>query len=138
MPSLNELASQAYDAENTYSDMVHFVHVLIIEPHPQDPDPSPYGGEVWEAHYSTVHQPMTFAERQAVALQLEDFIEGDQLLLIDDMTPLDLNNPVWCTYGPAPNSAYLIRQDGIVDTAQLWLDTDDMQHAIDLLLEAGG
>ena len=138
MPSLNALASTPYDSENIYSDLVHFVHVLVIEPHPLDPDPSPYSGRVWEAQYSTVQQPGSYDERQAVAQQLGSLIEGNQLLLIDDMTPQALNNPVWCSYGPAPNSAYLIRQDGIMDTAQLWLNTDDMQRAIDRLLTSGG
>ncbi len=138
MPSLNALASQPYDSENTYADLVHFVHVLVIEPHPRDPDPSPYSGVVWEAQYSIVQQSLNYGERQAVALQMEPHIEGDQLLLIDDMPPQLLSNPVWCTYGTAPNSAYLIRQDGILDTAQTWLDVDDMQRAIDRLLEASG
>lgn len=136
MPSLNALAAEQHDAENTYADLVHFVHILVIEPHPRDPDPSPYGGRVWEAQYSNVNQPVTFSERQMVALQLEEYIEGNQLLLIDDMVPQALNDPIWCTYGPAPNSAYLIRQDGILDTVQTWLDVDDMRTAINHILEA--
>lgn len=138
MPSLNALAVESYDAENSYADLVHFVHIFVIEPHPSHPDPSPYSGRVWEAQYSTIQQPLTYAERQAVALQFEERLEGDQLLLIDDMVPQALNNPVWCTYGPAPNSAYLIRQDGILDTVQTWLDVDDMRSAIDRLLGTGG
>jgi hypothetical protein len=135
VPSLNALATELYDDQNTYADLVHVVHILVIEPHPQDPDPSPYGGRVWEARYSTVPQPASFEERQAVALQLEETIEGNQLLLIDDMVPQALNNPIWCTYGPAPNSAYLIRQDGILDTVQTWLDVDGMRDAIDRVLQ---
>lgn len=137
MPSLNALAAELYDEADTYADLVHFVHILVIEPHPLGPDPSPYGGRVWEARYSTVRQPTSFEERQAVALQLEELIEGNQLILIDDMVPQPLNNPIWCTYGPAPNSAYLIRQDGILDTAQTWLDVDEMRDAIDLALQSG-
>jgi len=66
--------------------------------------------------------------------KLEDLIEGRQLLLVDDLSPGELSNPVWCTYGPAANSAFLISQDGIIDTAQAWLDVQDMRIAIDALL----
>ncbi len=137
MPSLNALATELYDDEETYADRVHFVHVLVIEPHPLGPDPSPYGGRVWEAQFSTIRQPTSFEERLAVAVQLEELIEGDQLILIDDMVPQALNNPLWCSYGPAPNSAYLIRQDGILDTVQTWLDVDEMRDAIDRVLHTG-
>jgi len=135
VPSLNELAAKPYNGNGTYADVVHFVHIYIIEPHPQGPDLSPYSGRVWEAQYSTVGQPETLYERIAVAQQTEILLEGNQLLLIDDLTPGRLNNPVWCTYGTAPNSAFLIRQDGIIDTAQSWLDTAEMEKAINNLLK---
>jgi hypothetical protein len=31
-------------------------------------------------------------------------------------------NPAWCTYGTCPNCAFLIRQDGPIDTVQTWFD----------------
>ena len=135
MPSLNELAGKSYNANTSYTDVVHFVHINVIEPHPKSPDPSPYGGQVWEAGYSTVNQPETYEERVSVARRVDALVEGNQLLLVDDLRPGDLNNPIWCTYGTSPNSAFLIRQDGINDTVQLWLDTAKMEEAIKKLLE---
>lgn len=120
----------------TYADVVHFVHIYIIEPHPQSPDVSPYSGQVWEdTTYSTKSQPMTYAERVANARDMLPFIHGNQLLLVDDLTPGVKNNPLWCTYGPAPNSAYLIRQDGILEKVQNWVDVPAMEKAINNLIE---
>jgi hypothetical protein len=39
---------------------------------------------------------------------------------------------IWCTYGTAPNSAFL---DGIVEVVQLWLNTGTMEQAIRELIE---
>ena len=112
MPALNELASKIFTGSTTYADIVHFVHIYVIEPHPQSPDVSPYSGLVREASYSTKPQPRTYDERVANAEDMVRLIEGNQLLLIDDLGQGNKSNPLWCTYGPAPNSAYLIRQDG--------------------------
>lgn len=120
----------------TYADVVHFVHIYIIEPHPQRPDVSPYGGRVSESPYSSgKSQPRTYDERVANARYMLPFIHGNQLLLIDDLSPGDNNNPLWCTYGPAPNSAYLIRQDGILEKVQNWVDVPAMEKAINNLIE---
>jgi hypothetical protein len=134
VPALNSLATTAFDASSTYDQRVHFVQVYVIEPHPQDPDPSPYRGTVWEAEYSSKGQPKTYAERVQNARDVLPSIQGNQLQLVDDLTPGAHNNPVWCTYGPCPNCAFLIRQDGILDTVQTWVDATDLQSAIDALL----
>lgn len=134
MPLLNELAQKAYDAERTYGDVVHFVHVIVIEPHPLAPDPSPYQGEVWEYAYSTIRQPLTYAARQAAATDVERLLAGEQLLLVDDLEPGVRVNPVWCTYGPMPNCAFLIEQDGTIRAAWAWLEVDALESAIDDLL----
>jgi len=39
-----------------------------------------------------------------------------------------------CFNWPAPNCAFLIRQDGILDTVQQWVDVDEMEAAINALL----
>ncbi len=135
MPALNELAEKTYAGSETYADRVHIVHIYVIEPHPKSPDVSPYTGTVWEGEYSSKHQPLTYAERLAAARDTKLLLEGNQLILIDDLVPGDDNNPVWCTYGPCPNCAYLIRQDGIVDTVETWLDVAAMQSKIDALLQ---
>lgn len=134
MTVLNTLAATSYDSTDTYADLVHLVHVYVIEPHPTNPDPSPYSGVVWELEYSSKSQPKTYDGRVINALDQVPLIEGDQLLLVDDLTPGELNNPVWCTYGPCPNCAFLIGQDGVIDTVQLWIDSS-IQDAIDALLQ---
>ena len=135
MPDLNSLVNLKYKDSGTYADYVHFVHIYVIEPHPQSPDVSPYSGRVWEGEYSTKPQAVTYDERVEAAQDMLPFIEGNQLLLVDDLAPGDLNNPVWCTYGPCPNCSYLIRQDGIIDTVQLWFDAEKMKTAIDKILQ---
>ena len=67
MPSLNQLATKPYDAQRTYADVMHFVHVIVIEPHPLLPDPSPYTGKSWEGPDSTIRQPRTYEERVEAA-----------------------------------------------------------------------
>ena len=134
MPALNELAAKVYTDTTTYADVVHFIHIYVIEPHPQSPDVSPYSGRVNEHEYSSGRsQPRTYNERLANARDIVPFISGNQLLLIDDLTPGDINNPLWCTYGPAPNSAYLVRQDGILELVQKWIDVPAMEQAINNL-----
>jgi len=134
VPALNSLAARSFNASSTYDQQVHFVQVYVIEPHPQDPDPSPYRGTVWEAQYSSKRQPKTYADRVQNARDVLPSIQGNQIQLVDDLTPGSHDNPVWCTYGPCPNCAFLIGQDGILDTVQDWVDADAMQGAIDALL----
>jgi hypothetical protein len=112
---------------------VHFVHVYVIEPHPKSPDVSPYSGVVWEGAYSTKRQPRTYAEREACARDMQPELRGRQTILVDDLGGA-YTNPAWCTYGTCPNCAFLIRQDGIIDTVQTWLDTAAMERAIRTLL----
>ena len=135
MPSLNALAVQPFDKDSTFADVVYFIHINVIEPHPMGPDVSPYGGRVSESRYSTVSQPTTYDDRVEVARGINVLLEGDQLLLVDELSPGSSVDVVWCTYGTAPNSAFLIRQDGIVEVVQLWLNTSAMEQAIRELIE---
>lgn len=134
MPALNALAATASDDGRPLAERVHFVHVYVIEPHPLAPDPSPYSGRVWEARYSTKRQPKTYAERLAAAAETRGLLTGPQLMVVDDLTPRQQTNPVWCTYGTCPNCAFLIRQDGVIDTVQTWFEAGGMQRAIETLL----
>jgi hypothetical protein len=135
VPALNQLATKPYDVTTTYDERVHFIHLYVVEPHPMDPDISPYNGMVWEGEYSTIGQPTTYEERVSAAQEMLPLIEGNQFVLVDDLFPGDLNNPVWCTYGPCPNCAFLITQDGMLDTVQTWFSAENMEMAIDQLLE---
>ena len=133
MPALNELAGRWFDTTRRYSDVVHIIHVNVIEPHPSDPDPSPYSGEVWGNENSRL-QPKTYKERVVLATAMTALVEGAQTMLVDDLTPGDRNNPLWCTYGPAPNSGYLIDQNGILRVVQKWIDVPAMEMAINQIL----
>jgi len=134
VPLLNALAVSPFEGGETFSDVVHFVHVLVIEPHPQAPDPSPYGGVVQEGPYSSIPQPKSREERRQVAREIEALLEGEQIVLFDELMPPESLDPVWCTYGPAPNSAFLIGRDGRIHAGQLWLDVEAMENEIRSLL----
>ena len=41
-----------------------------------------------------------------------------------------MDNPLWCTYGPAPDIAYLIGMDGTVVEKQVWYQVELMEEAI--------
>jgi hypothetical protein len=138
VPSLNELARTPWGEGSSLGQAVHIVHVLVIEPHPQPPDPSPYSGRPAAMAYSTRPQSTTFEQRLEAAEAIAPLLEGDQLVLIDELAPPASVDPVWCTYGPAPNSAFLIRQDGILKVVQAWLDVEAMEAAILRLLGEPG
>jgi hypothetical protein len=90
---------------------------------------------VWAAQYSTIRQPRTYAEREAAARETKALLTGPQVMLVDDLGGAT-TNPIWCTYGTCPNCAFLIRQDGVIDVVQTWLDTAAMERAIRTLLGA--
>lgn len=108
---------------------MHIVHVYVIEPHPKTPDVSPYSGVVWEGQYSTIRQASTYTEREAAARDTLALLTGRQTMVVDDLGG-SATNPIWCTYGTCPNCAFLIRQDGTVDTVQTWLDPAAIERAI--------
>ena len=114
---------------------MHIVHIYVVEPHPEAPDPSPYGGNARPAEHSDGRpMPMTYPERVSYARDTAALLTGQQLLLVDDLTPGTRDNPLWCSYGTCPNCAFLIAQDGQLQRVQTWLNVDEMQAAIDLLL----
>ena len=133
MPVLNQLAAKTYDGVKKYSDVVHFVHVYIVEPHPTFPDPSPYTGFVWANQFSGP-QARTYDGRRSLAVDFSPNIKGNQLLLIDEVTPAARDNPMWCSYGPAPNPGFLISRDGTLRVVHEWIDVIAMEKAIDSLL----
>jgi hypothetical protein len=58
-----------------------------------------------------------------------------QIQVIDAMDSDGLINPVWCTYGPAPNSTYIIWQDGIIRFAESWTNPENVEAALIELLQ---
>lgn len=65
----------------------------------------------------------------ALARQTAEAEDMTVPLLVDRM-----DNAVWCTYGPAPDVAYLIGQDGTILTRQEWYDPPAMADAVADLL----
>ena len=113
---------------------MHFVVVYVIEAHPVG-SPSPYSGDEWTSSASTdkegnpLTQPSTYPERVAQSTQMVQELGITIPVLIDEM-----DNPVWCTYGPAPNIAYLIGTDGRIVAKQSWYEPQLMQSAIEAYL----
>lgn len=132
---LNSLASEVYTGTDTYSDLVHFVHIYTIEAHPQSPEPMPYSGAPSPCAYSNGPQPKTYSARVTNAQAMETLLtSGTHIMLVDDLTPEARNNPVWYTYGPNPNGGYLIGRDGLMKSVQKWLSVSQMKSEIDALL----
>ncbi len=65
--------------------------------------------------------------------QVEKLLEGDKVFLFDELSA-EHPNPVRCTYGPAPNSTFLIGQDGTIHTSRPWLGIEAMENEIRSLL----
>jgi len=120
---------------NKYSDEIHFITVYTVDAHPAASD-SPYADREWTAAFSTddegnpVGQPTSYEERTELARKTA--IESDirTTLLVDE-----IDNPVWCTYGPAPNIAYLIGTDGKIIYKQGWYDPILMEQEIISFIE---
>ena len=98
---------------------MNFFIVYIIEPHPYR-QICPYTGNYWlnypanfdidQKQPQPLLQPNNFKARIDQAIKMKhDLIGSDIPVLVDRM-----DNPVWCTYGPAPNNAYFIGTDGVV------------------------
>lgn len=114
-----------------YGDQVYFIIIYTIEAHPAG-SVCPYSGSEWTTPASTdqegnpLTQPATYEERVAQAAKMIQELEITAPVLIDEM-----DNPVWCTYGPAPNIAYLIDTDGTVVEKQGWYQPESMETAIE-------
>ena len=119
-----------------YQDQVHFVIIYVIEPHPVG-SVSPYSGQEWTGSYSQdtegnpIGQPGTYDERAELASMCARDARITALILIDE-----IDNPVWQTYGTAPNLAYLIGTDRKVIEAQTWYDVGQMEAFIEPHLNA--
>jgi hypothetical protein len=129
LASLNALAAKSYKS-STYDQAVHFIHIYTIEAHPLSPDPSPYSGTVWEHTSSAYNQPKVYADRVTAATAMQALLTGNQIILVDELTPLPRNNPVWTSYGPAPNGAYLIGMDAKIKAVQPWVNATTMESEI--------
>ena len=75
-------------------------------------------------------QPLTYEERVELARKTAVEAGINVPILVDE-----IDNPVWCTYGPAPNIAYLIGTDGKIITKQGWYNPKLMEQGITSYLE---
>ena len=87
-----------------------------------------------------MRQPLTYSARLANAAHMLANITLDPAftVVVDDLKPHNTatagNNPLWCTWGPAPNAAWLIGQNGSIALAQTWFERNAMARALDALL----
>jgi hypothetical protein len=113
-----------------YGDRVNFIVVYTIEAHPVGAR-SPYSSGESLGTYSVdlqgspIYQPATYQERLLLARKTVAEAGLTVPVLVDEM-----DNPVWCTYGAAPNAAYLIGTDGSILAAQRWYEPRAMESAI--------
>jgi len=98
-------------------------------------DPSPYTGSLSERAYSTRRQPTNYESRVDLARETDALLKGERLMLIDEKRPKSRANPVWCSYGPMPNTAYVIATDGTLRIVQMWENVEEIKEAIDQLLK---
>jgi hypothetical protein len=115
-----------------YEGQIHALVVYNIEAHPKA-EPSPYRGVPTEHEYSDRGQPRSYAERAANARTVD---AGKARVLVDALDGR-ASNPVWCTYGTCPACAWLIRQDGVIETLHDWYDPTSMDASIAALLQRG-
>jgi hypothetical protein len=116
---------------------VQFITIYTIEAHPVG-CASPYSSKEStssasrDAASNPLYQPFTYEERVAQATQCRQEMGETVPLLVDGM-----DNAVWCTYGPAPNIAYLIGQDGKIVTKQGWYQPEQMEKVLQNYLKNG-
>ena len=109
---------------------MHFIYIYTVEAHPIG-SPSPYSNKEWLGAYSfdaqgnPVNQAITYEERVEHARKTKMEAGINILILVDEM-----DNPVWSTYGPAPNISYLIGTDGKIIVKQGWYDPKLMEQEI--------
>lgn len=109
---------------------MHFITIYTVEAHPIG-SVSPYSDKEWPAACSRdkagnpIGQPPAYEERLKQARKMVSELGIMVPVLIDEF-----DNPVWCTYGPAPNIAYLVDREGTIIEKQGWYDPQRMENAI--------
>lgn len=144
VPELDQLAMKLLSDGRRIDEAVHVVHVYTVEAHPKLPDPTPYrnwtddqlpdsggGGTA----YGDVGQPTTWEGRVANAARVLQRMTNDPLMLIDGIGADVPTNPVWCTYGTAPNAAFVIDRHGNIVLSQLWTDVGAIERTLRALVD---
>jgi hypothetical protein len=112
-----------------FGNQVNFIVLYTVEAHPKG-DPSPYTGREWvrkenEKIGLLLPQPKTIQERTERAQACVHAMKLTMPVIIDNM-----ENGTWKAYGSAPNSAYLIGQDGKVIEQEGWFEAAKMRETI--------
>ena len=121
---------QTHALAKKYAESITTVIIYVVDAHPGHGEPAPYNGVPWTFDQSTLPQPKTFQERMENAANLH--VPGDVRLLVDNMSPLDtnLNNIIWCTWGPVRKHFLIFFYVGIFfDLRFLLLFRHRMQHS---------
>ena len=106
-----------------YGDEVHFIIIYTKEAHAIDTGrPLSY---TYDDEGNPIYEPQTYEERQELARKTVDAEGITVRMLVDEM-----DNPLWCTYGPAPHIAYLIGTEGNIVAKQGWYSPEQMESAI--------
>jgi hypothetical protein len=117
----------------SYSNDINFLVAYTVEAHP-DIDYSPYSDTVWTTtqniNEGILHeQPETYGERVTVVNALLQQFTINCPVLIDSPC-----NEFWTTFGEAPNRAYLIDTNGVVQISHGWFNFPVMINNIDTFL----
>ena len=145
VPELDTLPDHILPDGRRLGDAVHIVHVYTVEAHPALPEPTPYkqwtddelpndptGGSA----YGDVGQPVTWSGRVANSRRVFELMDNPPLMLMDELLPGESVNPVWSTYGTAPNAAFVIAQDGTIVRAQLWTEVASLRETLEEQVDA--
>ncbi len=119
---LNALASD-------FSDQLNVVVLYVIDAHP-DGDLCPYTGTDWltgdnERDGVRVRQPVSQAERNALATEYRDYLGLEVPILTDNM-----DNEAWQALGRWPNLAVLIDVSGRILFFQDWLRPEVLREEL--------
>ena len=135
-PIFQEGISATNKLADFWGSKLTYLLVYTIDAHPKKPDPSPYLGKPWMMPFSELPQPRTFNERLTNAKDVNhgmSRLHGNFSVLVDDLTPHNSsagNDPVWCSWGPAPNAGFFVLQNHTVALAQTWFSLHEMNASI--------
>ena len=101
---------------------MHFVIIYVWEAHPIEGRPGSY---TYDEDGSPINQPTKYEERVEMARRTIAAENISVTVMVDEM-----DNALMCTYGPAPNNAYLIGIDGRIVFKQGWYQPDRMEEAV--------